>query len=54
MASSAGIYSAERIAAEVAFLSSEEFWLENASEDFSEDPFMSDYDYNSEEEYDVF
>ena len=50
LASIAGLYSAERIAAEVAFLSSEEFFIENANEDLLLDPFMSDYDYNSEDE----
>ncbi len=50
----AGLYSAERIEAEIAFLSSEEFWLENASEDLLEDPFMADYDYNVEDEKYVF
>lgn len=50
LASIAGLYSAERIAAEVAFLSSEEFWIENANEDLMDDPFMSDYDYNTEED----
>ena len=50
MVNVAGLYSAERIEAEIAFLSSEEFWLENASEDLLEDPFMQDYDYNVEEE----
>jgi hypothetical protein len=50
LASIAGLYSAERIAAEVAFLSSEEFWIENSNEDLMDDPFMSDYDYNTEED----
>ena len=45
----AGLYSAERIETEIAFLSSEEFWLENV-EDLFEDPFMQDYDYNAEDE----
>ena len=54
MVNVAGLYSAERIEAEIAFLSSEEFWLENASEDLLEDPFMADYDYNVEDEKYVF
>ena len=48
MVNIAGLYSAERIEAEIAHLSSEEFWLEN-SEDLLEDPFMADYDYNVED-----
>ena len=44
----------ERIAAEVAFLSTEEFWPENEEYDFDSDPFMEYYDYDTEVDGDVF
>ena len=46
-----GLFSTERIEAEVAFLSSEEFWQENPDNCFGEDPFMEDYECNGDNYY---
>ena len=51
-----GLYSVERIEAEVAFLSSEEFFIDNLEGENGEDPFMEDFytDDYTEDERDVF
>ena len=52
-----GLYSSERIEAEIAFLSSEEFYSEDSDDYFDENPFTEDDDcnyYNTEDECDVF